>query len=103
MREHRADHSRSLHEAVEAYADAIAILRRSGAKRQEARVTDALAHAVSAQGRYEDAIALALGSAVPIFVAQSVMLSSGVPRDQIERDEHEQRMGARKKGNPISL
>lgn len=58
---------------------------------------------VQIDARPSDAIALALGSGVPIYVAQSVMLSSGVPRDQIERDEHEQRMGARKKGNPISL
>jgi len=53
--------------------------------------------------RPSDAIALALGSGVPIYVSQAVMLSSGVPREEIERDEREQRVGDRKKGNPISL
>jgi tetratricopeptide (TPR) repeat protein len=49
-------------EAVDAYVDAIAIFRRSGARRMEARVRNALAYGMFVQGRYEDAIALALES-----------------------------------------
>lgn len=49
-------------EAVDAYVDAIAIFRRSGARRMEARVRNALAYAMFVQGRYEDAVALALES-----------------------------------------
>ncbi|HEY6462485.1 MAG TPA: AAA family ATPase, partial [Polyangiaceae bacterium] len=49
-------------EAVDAYVDAIAIFRKCGARRVEARVKNALAFAMFVQGRYEDAIALALES-----------------------------------------
>lgn len=49
-------------EAVDAYVDAIAIFRKVGASRVEARVKNALAYAMFVQGRYEDAIALALES-----------------------------------------
>ena len=49
-------------EAVDAYVDAIAIFRKVGARRVEARVKNALAYAMFVQGRYEDAIALALES-----------------------------------------
>ena len=49
-------------EAVDAYVDAIAVFRRVGARRLEARVKNALAYAMFVQGRYEDAIALALES-----------------------------------------
>jgi len=49
-------------EAVDAYVDAIAIFRKCGARRVEARVKNALAYAMFVQGRYEDAIALALES-----------------------------------------
>ena len=49
-------------EAVADYAEAIAVYRRSGAHRQEARVKNALAFAMFVQGRYEDAISLALES-----------------------------------------
>jgi len=49
-------------EAVDAYVDAIAIFRRVGARRLEARVKNALAYAMFVQGRYEDAISLALES-----------------------------------------
>jgi serine/threonine protein kinase/tetratricopeptide (TPR) repeat protein len=49
-------------EAVDAYVDAIAVFRRVGARRQEARAKNALAYAMFVQGRYEDAIALALES-----------------------------------------
>jgi serine/threonine protein kinase/tetratricopeptide (TPR) repeat protein len=46
-------------EAVDAYVDAIAVFRKSGARRQEARAKNGLAFAMFVQGRYEDAIALA--------------------------------------------
>jgi len=49
-------------EAVDAYVDAIAVFRRTGARRQEARAKNALAYAMFVQGRYEDAVALALES-----------------------------------------
>ena len=49
-------------EAVDAYVDAIAVFRKVGARRQEARARNSLAYAMFVQGRYEDAIALALGS-----------------------------------------
>jgi serine/threonine protein kinase/tetratricopeptide (TPR) repeat protein len=49
-------------EAVDAYVDAIAIFRKCGARRVEARVKNALAFAMFVQGRYEDAVALALES-----------------------------------------
>ncbi len=47
-------------EAVDAYVDAIAVFRKAGARRQEARAKTALGYAMFVQGRYEDAIALAL-------------------------------------------
>jgi tetratricopeptide (TPR) repeat protein len=49
-------------EAVDAYVDAIAIFKKCGARRVEARVKNALAFAMFVQGRYEDAVALALES-----------------------------------------
>ena len=49
-------------EAVDAYVDAIAIFKKSGARRMEARAKNALAYAMFVQGRYEDGIALALES-----------------------------------------
>lgn len=49
-------------EAVDAYVDAIAVFRRAGARRREARTKNALAYAMFVQSRYEDAIALALES-----------------------------------------
>ncbi len=49
-------------EAVDAYVDAIAVFRSVGARRLEARAKNALAYAMFVQGRYEDAIALALES-----------------------------------------
>jgi tetratricopeptide (TPR) repeat protein len=49
-------------EAVDSYVDAIAVFRRVGARRQEARAKAALAHAMFVQGRYEDAVTLALAS-----------------------------------------
>ena len=47
-------------EAVDSYVDAIAVFRRAGARRHEARAKNSLAYAMFVQGRYEDAIALAL-------------------------------------------
>jgi serine/threonine protein kinase/tetratricopeptide (TPR) repeat protein len=49
-------------EAVDAYIEAIGVFRKVQARRQEARVKNALAYAMFVQGRYEDAIALALES-----------------------------------------
>ncbi len=49
-------------EAVDAYVEAIAVFRKVGARRQEARAKNALAYGMFVQGRYEDAIALALES-----------------------------------------
>jgi serine/threonine protein kinase/tetratricopeptide (TPR) repeat protein len=49
-------------EAVDAHVDAIAIFRRCAAPRAEARVKNSLAYSMFVQGRYEDAIALALES-----------------------------------------
>ena len=49
-------------EAVDSYAEAIAVFRKVGARRQEARAKNALAYAMFVQGRYEDAIALGLES-----------------------------------------
>ncbi|HEY8079089.1 MAG TPA: AAA family ATPase, partial [Labilithrix sp.] len=49
-------------EAVDAYVEAIAVFRKQQARRQEARAKNALAYAMFVQGRYEDAIALALES-----------------------------------------
>jgi tetratricopeptide (TPR) repeat protein len=47
-------------EAMQAHAEAIAVFKRVGARRQEARAKNSLAFAMFVQGRYEDAIALAL-------------------------------------------
>jgi serine/threonine protein kinase/tetratricopeptide (TPR) repeat protein len=49
-------------EAVDAYVEAIAIFRKCGVRRLEARVKNALAYAMFVQGRYEDAVALAIES-----------------------------------------
>jgi tetratricopeptide (TPR) repeat protein len=51
-----------VNEAVDAYVDAIAIFRKCGARRLEARAKGALSYAMFVQGRYEDAIALSLES-----------------------------------------
>lgn len=53
--------------------------------------------------RPSDAIALALGSGVPIFVSKSVMLAAGVRREEIERGRPGDVLGKQKHGNPISL
>ncbi len=49
-------------EAVEAYADAIAVFRKVGARRAEARAKNALAFAMFVMERFEDAIAIANAS-----------------------------------------
>jgi bifunctional DNase/RNase len=53
--------------------------------------------------RPSDAIAIALGSGAPLYVSRSVMLASGVPREEIEKEEKDQAIAKRKKGNRISL
>lgn len=49
-------------EAVDAYAEAIAVFRAVGARRAEARVKNALAYAMFALERFEDAIAVGMSS-----------------------------------------
>ncbi len=49
-------------EAMASHAEAVALCRRSGARRQEARARNSLAFAALVAGRWEDAIALALSS-----------------------------------------
>lgn len=51
-----------VHEAVEAYAEAIAVFRAAGARRSEARAKNALAVAMMTLERFEDAIAVGLSS-----------------------------------------
>jgi tetratricopeptide (TPR) repeat protein len=54
--------SNRVKEALDCYAQAIALFRRAGARRQEARAKNALAFAMFVLERFEDAIALALAS-----------------------------------------
>jgi tetratricopeptide (TPR) repeat protein len=49
-----------VHEAVDCQAEAIAVFRRVGARRLEARAKNSLAYALLVLGRFEDGIALAL-------------------------------------------
>jgi serine/threonine protein kinase/tetratricopeptide (TPR) repeat protein len=49
-----------VHEAIEAQAEAVAVFRRAGARRQEARAKNSLAYGLLVLGRFEDGIALAL-------------------------------------------
>jgi len=51
-----------VHEAVQGYVEAIAVFKRCGARRMEARAKNSLAYAMFVLGRYEDAIALALNA-----------------------------------------
>jgi tetratricopeptide (TPR) repeat protein len=51
-----------VHEAVEAYAEAIAVFKAVGARRAEARVKNALAYAMFVLERFEDAIAVGMSS-----------------------------------------
>jgi bifunctional DNase/RNase len=51
--------------------------------------------------RPSDAIAIALGSGAPLYVSRSVMLASGVPREELEKDQKAGQM--RRKRVPISL
>ncbi len=57
---------------------------------------------VQLDARPSDAIAIALGSGAPLYVSRSVMLASGVPREELEKQEKEQ-ITKRKRGKPISL
>jgi serine/threonine protein kinase/tetratricopeptide (TPR) repeat protein len=49
-----------VHEAVDAHAEAIAVFRQAGARRQEASAKSSLAYTMFVLGRFEDAIALSL-------------------------------------------
>jgi tetratricopeptide (TPR) repeat protein len=49
-----------VHESVDAYVEAIAVFRRAGARRMEARAKNSLAFAMFVLGRFEDGVALAL-------------------------------------------
>lgn len=51
--------------------------------------------------RPSDAIAIALGSGAPLYVSRSVMLASGVPRENLEEDRRSREAG--RKRSPISL
>ena len=51
--------------------------------------------------RPSDAIAIALCSGAPLYVSRSVMLSSGLPREDLEKEEKRRALGKRK--TPISL
>jgi bifunctional DNase/RNase len=51
--------------------------------------------------RPSDAIAIALGSGAPLFVSRSVMLTSGVPREELEKAQKSPDLA--KKRTPISL
>jgi len=54
--------------------------------------------------RPSDAIAIALGSGAPLYVSRSVLLSSGVPKESIDRDSKSPReLAAPKKRVPIAL
>jgi bifunctional DNase/RNase len=53
--------------------------------------------------RPSDAIAISLGSGAPLYVARSVMLESGVSREEIEKEEKTEDLDRRKRVNPISL
>jgi bifunctional DNase/RNase len=51
--------------------------------------------------RPSDAIAIALGSGAPLYVSRSVMLTAGMPREDLEKEQRERASGKRK--TPISL
>jgi bifunctional DNase/RNase len=53
--------------------------------------------------RPSDPIAIARGAGAPLYVSRSVMLASGVPREEIEKAEKDQALEKRRKGNRISL
>ncbi len=52
--------------------------------------------------RPSDAIAIALGSGVPLYVSRSIMLSAGVRREDIDNADHGARVSP-KHVDPISL
>jgi bifunctional DNase/RNase len=51
--------------------------------------------------RPSDAIAIALGNGTPLYVSRSVLLTSGVSREEIDNEDKEKKIEKRKKGNPI--
>jgi bifunctional DNase/RNase len=51
--------------------------------------------------RPSDAIAIALGSGSPIYVSRSVLLASGVPLEDLQREQRSRAAEGRK--TPISL
>jgi bifunctional DNase/RNase len=53
--------------------------------------------------RPSDAIAMALGSGVPIYVSKSVMLAAGARREDLDHDPSGDALGKHKRGNPVSL
>jgi hypothetical protein len=55
------------------------------------------------EARPSDAIAMALGSGVPIYVAKLVMDEGGVTREELERSRDETLDAKKNKGEPISL
>src|SRR4029079_3049592 len=61
-------------EAVEAYAEAIAVFQLVGARRAEARVKNSLAFAMFVLERFEDAIAVGLSS-----LSIDLAIGGGVP------------------------
>jgi uncharacterized protein len=59
------------------------------------------ARVIQLDARPSDAIAIALGSGAPLYVSRSVMLSSGLPREDLEKEEQRRSVGKRR--IPISL
>jgi bifunctional DNase/RNase len=53
--------------------------------------------------RPSDAIAISLGSGAPLFVSRSVMLGSGVRREEVEKALRDRELGKPKNVDPISL
>jgi uncharacterized protein len=56
---------------------------------------------VQLDARPSDAIAIALGSGAPLYVSRSVLLASGVPLEDVEREQKGH--GAENRKTPISL
>jgi uncharacterized protein len=53
--------------------------------------------------RPSDAIAMALGSGAPLFVSRSVMLGSGLRREEVEKQLNDRELDKPKSVDPISL
>ncbi len=77
-------------EAVEAYAEAIAVFRGVGARRAEARVKNALAYAMFVLERFEDAVAVGMSS-----ISIDLAIGGAVP-DRQDAEQH--RAGLRPAG-----